>query len=298
VSHESHAFIASALCGVGLCLVSYQLALVVPLPRPVLGHRGIERARALRGMAAFRALEPVMRFIAALSARVPVPGPKAWLESRLTRAGEFLGLSADEYLALTLLAAAGSSLAAAALLHWLALSPLWLVAGFVLGAAWPLSSVHGQIKHRQRRVTRQLPAAIDLLALCMHAGLDFAGALELLCRELHDARDPLVVECNRLLEQLALGRTRAEALAGLAARVQTDPVRDFTTAVIQAEQKGHPLAEVLAIQARMLRMHRSVAAEEGAARASVLLVLPMMLLLCAVLLVMMGPFIVNGFKLS
>ena len=74
-------------------------------------------------------------------------------------------------------------------------------------------------------------------------------------------------------------------------------IKRFLTAVIQGEQKGTPLAEVLGIQARMMRMHRSVAAEEAAARASVLLVLPMMLLLAAIVLVMMGPFIVNGLKL-
>ena len=64
--------------------------------------------------------------------------------------------------------------------------------------------------------------------------------------------------------------------------------------MIQAEQKGNPLAQVLEVQARMLRMRRSVAAEEAAARAAVLLMLPLVLLLLAVLLLLFGPFLVNG----
>ena len=71
-------------------------------------------------------------------------------------------------------------------------------------------------------------------------------------------------------------------------------VRDFVHAVIQAEQKGNPLARVLQVQGRMLNMRRSVAAEEAAARAGVLLIIPMICLMGSVLLLLMGPFMVQG----
>ena len=71
-------------------------------------------------------------------------------------------------------------------------------------------------------------------------------------------------------------------------------MRDFVNAVVQAEQKGNPLARVIQVQGRMLNMRRSVAAEEAAARAGVLMIGPMVLQLGCILLLLMGPFLVKG----
>jgi tight adherence protein C len=68
---------------------------------------------------------------------------------------------------------------------------------------------------------------------------------------------------------------------------------DFVGAVVQAEEKGNPLGEVLRIQAQMLRMRRSVMAEEAAAKAAVKLIGPLMLIFIALMLVLMGPFAIN-----
>ena len=81
-------------------------------------------------------------------------------------------------------------------------------------------------------------------------------------------------------------------------RVQPLPAgikeKDFVNAIIQAEQKGNPLAKVIQVQGRMLNMRRSVAAEEAAARAGVYMILPMVLLVACIMLLLMGPFICNG----
>jgi tight adherence protein C len=161
----------------------------------------------------------------------------------------------------------------------------------------PLERVRGVAATRKRRIARDLPAAIDLLALCMGAGLDFAGALSLLVARPASGDSPLTAELARVLSEAALGRTRAEALSALASRVPIDAVRDFTAAVIQAELQGNPLRDAIAIQARMSRMRRSARAEQAAARASVLLAFPLLLLLGALLLLMLGPFLVNGVEL-
>jgi tight adherence protein C len=139
-----------------------------------------------------------------------------------------------------------------------------------------------------------LPAAIDLIALCMGAGLDFVGALARVANDAGDARSPLVHELRGVLRELALGETRARALAALAERLPVQAVHDFTAAVIQAERMGNPLRDAIEIQARTLRARRSVLAEEAAARAAVLLVFPLLLLLAAIVLLMLGPFVVNG----
>jgi tight adherence protein C len=154
--------------------------------------------------------------------------------------------------------------------------------------------LYEQARSRKRIIARRLPVAIDLVVLCMGAGLDFTGALELVVEELGEPDDPLSCELRRVLQELAMGRARRRVLAELAERVPSATVCDFAHAVIQAEEKGNPLADVLQVQAQVLRLRRSVAAEEAAARAGVLFVLPLLLLLAAVLLVLFGPFIVNG----
>jgi tight adherence protein C len=144
-------------------------------------------------------------------------------------------------------------------------------------------------------ITRGLPHAIEIAALCMSAGADFPGALRLIATTGGRASDDaLRRELSLILEELELGHTRREALVHLSERVPSPAVRDFVNAVIQAEEKGNPLARVIQIQGRTLNQRRSVAAEEAAARAGVLMIAPLMLLLCAILLLLMGPFIVSA----
>ncbi|HHH28490.1 MAG TPA: type II secretion system F family protein, partial [Polyangiaceae bacterium] len=108
--------------------------------------------------------------------------------------------------------------------------------------------------------------------------------------------DSLVEEFRFMLRELELGRTRRQALENFADRCPTEAVRDFVGTVIQSEEKGNPLAEVLRIQATMLRMRRSVMAEEAAARAAVLMMGPLMLIFSAIILVLLGPFIVQSME--
>ena len=168
-----------------------------------------------------------------------------------------------------------------------------------MGAALPYVQLRSVTKNRFKQIDRGLPAAIDLVALCRGAGLDFPGALRQITQKAASRRDPLTRELTRILQQLELGRTRRQALLELEERCPTDAVRDFVGSVVQAEEKGNPLADVLEVQAQMLRMRRSVMAEEAAARAGVMMMGPLMLMFGAILLVLLGPFVIrimnNGF---
>jgi len=135
---------------------------------------------------------------------------------------------------------------------------------------------------------------LDLLGLCMSSGLDFASGLELVSRELGEPDHPLSEELSRVRQDLALGRSRQRALLAFSSRVPIAPVQELVTTLVQAEQKGSPLADVLAIAATSARNRRSVLAEEAAARAAVMLLGPLGLLLLAILLVLFGPFLING----
>jgi len=287
------ALFAQALFGLGLFTGVASAARLAPTPRPTVGQRGLARARALSRSTLFCALEPGLRWVGAVLSPLLGRTPRARLQGLLDRAGCWLGMSPEEAVALCLLCGLASlSLVVLVGMPW----PLRLLL-LSVAPCYPLLQLRSIAGQRQRTIGRRLPAAIDLLALCMGAGMDFVSGLQLFVDEHAEQEGPLVQELRRVLQELSLGRTRRDALAGLALRVPADAVTDFVGAVTQAEEKGTPLNEVLELQAQMLRMHRSVAAEEAAARASVLLLLPMLLLMGCVLLILIGPFMIEGVPL-
>jgi tight adherence protein C len=267
----------------------------VPVPpAPRLGHRGAERRRALDQGGLFATLEPLVRFVAGLAALFPLGKLRERQERELRRADYCLGLTADELIALSFLSAISLGTLAFFVAPYADASRALAMPAAAFGAILPSLQVQEIIRKRIKHVSRGLPHSIEIAAMCMGAGLDFPGALRLLAAPRAGERDPLVRELSLILEELELGRTRREALLNFAERVPTQAVRDFVNAVIQAEQKGNPLAKVIQVQGRVLNQRRSVAAEEAAARAGILMMAPMVLLLCCILLLLMGPFFVKG----
>jgi tight adherence protein C len=161
----------------------------------------------------------------------------------------------------------------------------------LFGVVLPNVQLSSIIAARLKVASRALPAAIDVAALSMSAGADFPQALRLV---VHGNDDLIARELGHVLSMLEVGRTRRVAFEELALRLPAPAVCDFVRALIQADEKGNPLTEVLQNQARMSRMRRSVAAEEAAARAGVLMIVPLMLLMGTILLLLLGPFIATG----
>ena len=297
---------ALALFGTSLALVSYQLAAIPMHPAPQLGALGVQRRRALERSGAMRAFEPALRQIAAWVAefrRVNMLGlGNAMRRMRdrqiehLTQAGHYLGLTPDEYTALCILCGLGSITLTLLLAAVDFSGPIISVALPLLGFAIPHAMVNEARGERQKAVRRGLPGAIDLAAMCMAGGLDFPGALGMIVKN-SNQDDIVAQELGHMLTSLDLGHTRRQALQDLERRVPIEPVRNFARALIQAEEKGNPIVEVLQVQARISRMQRSILAEEAASRAGILLMLPMVMLLGCVILLLMGPFLSGGFEL-
>jgi tight adherence protein C len=300
--------LASALLGA-------LLGTLAPLARPTLGPRGVARELALKSPA-FAALEPAMRALAVpLGAglrRVRAwhggagglggpagpggPGGRERTRAQLERAGNYQGLSPEELVSLCILSALGALCLRASLaaLGW-SLSVSTSLAVIAAFGAGPWLAVRDRARIRERAITRRLPALLDLLSLCMSAGTDFASALGLALRELGEPEHPLTQELERVRSDLALGQSRKDAFTALAARVPIAAVQELVAICVQAEQKGTPLSEVLALAASAARNRRSVLAEEAAARAAVLLLAPLGLLMLAIVLVLFAPFLINGF---
>lgn len=274
-------------------LLVQQLARAPSVDAPRYGLRGKRRSQALE-QPLFRLFEPWIAKSAGWLAGLRAPRLRAYLASLLRYASEPAGLSPDELLALSL----SSGFALGSVAVWLlaqAELSFELQAGVWLASVWlPVGRVRAQAKERAKQLERSLPTAMDLCVLCMGAGADFPGALRFVVGELGAAHAVCREELTQVLDELALGRTRVEALTDLASRTGSAPVREFVASICQSEEKGTPLIDALTIQSTTLRQRRSVRAEELAAQAGVKMMLPLMLLVLSLLLIIFGPIITTG----
>jgi tight adherence protein C len=278
----------------GMAGVVFQIASVPMLERPTLGIRGLKRAKALETSVAFAAVEPAVRLVGAWLQPLPLRRVRGAMRLSLTRAGGYLGLSDDELLAANALTGALLAGALALANGTLRSIPSILIPiGLGLGVALPWLRVRAIGQERARSVNRSLPGALELVAMCLSAGMDFPGSLRRIVGSAPDSREPIVEELARVLQELELGHTRRSALERLALRVPTEQVRELASAIVQAEQKGSPLAPVLTIQAQTQRLRRSIAAEQIASDAALMLMGPMALIFLCVIVLLLGPVVVR-----
>jgi tight adherence protein C len=288
----------SSLAFIGLAVMTlvYTAGKSPPTEPPKRGSRGLKRARALAEGGSFKTVEPAMRLVASWVAPLPLPKMRRAIDQQLVWAGDWLGLTANEFLGLSVLSGVLFLAIGIVFCDVMALSFAFGIFFGGVGAFFPWFRVTGESADRFKSINRALPTAIDLASLCMGAGLDFPGAIRQVVDKAAAKEDPLTEELGRILQELELGRTRRQALENFADRVPTDAVKDFVGTVVQAEEKGNPLAEVLRIQARMARLRRSIMAEEAAAKAAVRLMGPLVLLFGAIILILLGPFIIQGMR--
>ncbi len=150
------------------------------------------------------------------------------------------------------------------------------------------------VQKSKAAIARDLPDAMDTFALMVGAGQEFMNAIDTYLNNARDGR--LKEELLILKNELRLGRTRSQALANMAHRVDVPSVTDFVRSIIQAERTGASLSETLAAQADDLRTKRFQQAEEEGQKATVRLLMPLLgLILPACMLVLFGPVAINYF---
>ena len=245
-----------------------------------LGMRGLKRQQTLLRSPFWASIEPFVRWMGVRAGSVLDSSARTNLDLQLTYAGDFLGMTPDEYFACIVSGGFfGAALGAvAAYIAQMGVAWLPVPIGIVLGAAVPYLIVDGARVNRWKAVNRGLPYAVDLMALSMSAGLDFPGSVQQVV-EKAKANEALREELAFLLQQLQLGRTRSQALREFAARVPIESVREFAQALIQAEERGNPVAAVLEVQAATARTRRSNLAEKTAENMRAKMVLPTMILI-------------------
>jgi len=210
--------------------------------------------------------------------------PGAALPVRLRKAGLEYALTPAQFVAARLLCAGAAAVFACWVLDALgqgsssggfAPSRYWEAGGAAALSGWIYLGIwlRDRIALRKRELHKTLPFYLDLITLCVEAGLNLQGALHQAA--LKGPKGTLCEEIKRVLRDIRNGKGRADALRAMSARVQEPAVTNFITAMIQAERMGMNLGPVLRAQADQRRSERFLRAEKLAMEAPVKLLFPL-----------------------
>ncbi len=164
------------------------------------------------------------------------------------------------------------------------------VAGFILPDIW----LTRRVKSRQQLLRLALPDALDLLVICMEAGLGLDQALMYVSQELRIAHRALCEEFDLVNAEMHVGKTRLEALRSLASRTGVDDLQALVATLVQTDRFGTSVAHSLRIHSDDLRTKRRQRAEEMAAKTTVKMALPLVFFIFpALFVVILGPAVIT-----
>jgi tight adherence protein C len=221
-----------------------------------------------------RTLRPIISGISGLIGRFYPRNTVNGITLKLKRAG-MESTSTEFFLGVKGFAAVVGAIAGSSILNLmtndLTQTIAGLFGGLILGFWAPDFYLSSKAGGRANAVLSTLPDALDLLTISVEAGLGFDAAL---VKVTEKSKGPLAEEFKRAAGEQRIGKSRQEALRGISERVEVKELQNFISAIIQADQLGVSMSKVLRIQSEQLRMERRQRAEEKAARAPILIMLP------------------------
>jgi tight adherence protein C len=243
-----------------------------------------------------RVVVPSLHRVAGLAERLSSQGHQDWLRRALDRAGNPPRWTVPRVLGAKAVAAVG--LGVLGLFCGLNFGGAGLVLTAVTfgGAGLYLPDVllYNAGLKRQDEIRKSLADGIDMLTVCVEAGLAFDAALSQVARGTDGA---LAREFLRVLQTLQLGTSRSEALLALGERTKVPELQAFVGALVQADGLGIPIANILREQAKELRTKRRQRAEEKAQKVPVKIVFPMLLFIFpALFVVVIGPGAIEAYR--
>lgn len=234
-------------------------------------------------------LPPIYKRFAAIAARFTPGTYGAHLQHKLDLAGNPRGWSADRVMALKGIGlVAGLALG---LLFGSKFNPVFLVIspalagalGFFLPDVW----IRNLGEHRQQDLLLGLPDAIDMMTVCVEAGLGFDAALSRVALNLEG---PIASEWARVLQEMQFGKSRTDALRALVDRTDVAELRTFVSSLVQSAELGISVGDVLREQSKEMRIRRRQRAEEQAQKLPVKILFPLLFcLLPSMFVVVIGP---------
>ncbi len=236
-----------------------------------------------------RVVMPVMRRLGEVSTRFTPQNVLEQTRKKLELAGNPGRMDAATFMVLHFVAAAllGGLIFFFSLFahqYTLPIKLLMILAFTVLGYFLPDLLLRSRINSRQKQVRKAMPDALDLLTICVEAGLGFDAALS----KVHEKWDnELAMAFGRVIREIQLGKLRRDALRDMAERLGIAEMTSFVAAVVQSEMLGVSMAKVLRIQSDQMRVRRRQYAEEQAHQAPIKMIFPMGLLIFPSLMIVL-----------
>jgi tight adherence protein C len=221
-----------------------------------------------------RTLKPIIQGISSLIGRFYPQNTVRSIGLKLKRAG-METTTVEFFLGVKGFASIVGGVLISGLVNAISGDPLWtlggLLGGIILGFMAPDFYLSSRAGGRASSIIEQLPDALDLLTISVEAGLGFDAAIVKVTEKM---KGPLSDEFKRASGEQRVGKSRQESLRGITERVEVKELQNFISAIIQADQLGVSMSKVLRIQSEQLRQDRRQRAEQKAARAPILIMLP------------------------
>jgi tight adherence protein C len=241
-----------------------------------------------------RVVAPLLEGLTGIATRFTPKGYGEKVAQKLVHAGNPANLNVDKVLVMKLVGLVSVIL-------WLPITlmlgfqgPLLLVAVCVLWGVsfmYPDVVLNRKIEERQKEISRKLPDILDLLVISVEAGLGFEQALDRTCIAVPGA---LSDEFRRMLHEIRIGSTRADALRAMADRSDVPELRGFILAMLQADTFGVSISRLLRSQADEMRIKRRLRAQEQAQKAPVKMLFPLVFCIFpSIFVVIIGPAMIN-----
>lgn len=264
-------------------------------PNLVAGFRppGDLRQAVLDRSASERAVGPAARRLAARARKLTPAGMVDGLERRVLLAGGPAAWPLERVLAAKLaLGSAGLVFGLFRFLHAPGAVSLLVNIGIGVGAYLVADLVlYGRADKRQKQIRLDMPDTFDQITIAVDAGLGFEAAM---ARTARTGTGPLAEELMRVLQDIQAGMSRAQALRALVDRTDVGELRHFVAAVLQAEEYGIAIGQVLRVQATELRVKRRQRAEERALKLPVKVIFPLILcILPTIFIIVIGPGVIQ-----
>jgi len=236
------------------------------------------------------------------SARVPAPDAESpateKIQQALVQAGYGSSASVHAFMVIRVLSLVGFGvlglLISLALRESSATTMLACIAAGALGFVAPWVYLSRRARRRQGEIARQLSDVLDLLVVCIEAGLGLFEAIKVVGTETERQKQAMGRELSLVASEISAGSSLGQALRNLAERTAVEDIKPLAATLIQSEQLGAQIAPALRASSDALRARRRLRAEEAAQKATIKILFPLVLfILPAMLMVIMGPAVIQ-----
>ncbi len=263
----------------------------------IMGVGGFSREKSIRTRLPVEAALPKnTRLLERIFPFLPAILEKLGLEAKIKNllAAAHLRLSPAEFFTIKLLVV--SFLGLLTFIPLRRFEPVLVILAVFLGYIIPDLWLKNKIKQRKYAIRRYLPETVDILGLCVEAGLDFTSALRWII-EKKIYTNPMIEELSVVLEEIKWGKPRAQALRDMSKRVNVTEVSSFVHLLIQAERMGTPVSEAFGIISEDTRAQRFREGERFAMKAPLKILLPLIFFILPVIgIIVAGPVLLTFMK--